>query len=1066
MRRTLVFLLLVLLISPGCSSKESEPPRNAPSQKQSQPAAIQAKRSEPASPPLSATARETVTASYRLSPDRRFLLAVAEIPHLLTGRESPPAEAKFIDGRWQISCLGKVAALLPQYPDFPDFMEALQSWARTLHEEYPLNLADSSPEGIFTEIDGEIDQFFAPHAMKALRETDRTWREGDRDPRLLALATRSLTLLTLQGFDLLETGDRLPARALAVLALTKALTAARCLHEECLLAFRMDYSRHSIELSSQLPDTDPVRLFVTEENAALKDAAEREGAPPEARYLYLLKATELGDAEGLLTWIRGALRKNALALPVAKACVESRRFALIEEYSTLLPRLVVLDLARESGDTPDFAEVLSALDSFAGSGSTDAWSVRLDNVIWKMLEVFSASRSTLTERFESDVRTLATQLSGPFLDADIFDAYYRGYFYSALYVLGLHYLDSLSSEAAAERFANTLGGTSTGIGADLQRWYSILVRSKQGKGDPASLVAEMETRSRFGAPPFFRTLEEQGKYFAFGDPEFLRAVKRLAPHLDTRPHHLWKLGSLARSHLMDLKMAETITRNALRVSPSGDRGLTGWFAVFTADAPLLESYLALPHLQPELKSFTLRQCIRGNLLPPERIEREFKTLIDANPNNWEVREDYVKFLEKDGRYEDIRSVITDWLNRNVRTGGLERLFAQGALANAFYKEERYEEGWKVIAPLVEKQQTPALEAVATLLEKAGMTDEGRDKDAGKVVGPLVESQQAGIMKIAAMLLEKMGKPDEAKEMAANMVARYPDTLWCRVFEAGLSWRQGRYEDAAATLKSFPHKIGAIEFRRDIGREFLAAFGDLPKEKGIAAFSALLRSGFGHIELLGLAVELRKAGKSELAFDISSQLRGNGLENLVYIVDSYGSLKEWKGKDAALGWLARSIPPQMMNPSSIFFYREKEYDLLWDFIRNPEKGEHADCVWLMRAAASVRIGAEKDPHRQTLVDHYRNDPRGHYDVIGRFLLGLATESEALSLASDPKKLCETAYYVGLKCQGEGRYEDASDWYRVAIETGRIQDGEYRWAYDTLYLWYLEGKSLARLAAEGK
>jgi len=102
--------------------------------------------------------------------------------------------------------------------------------------------------------------------------------------------------------------------------------------------------------------------------------------------------------------------------------------------------------------------------------------------------------------------------------------------------------------------------------------------------------------------------------------------------------------------------------------------------------------------------------------------------------------------------------------------------------------------------------------------------------------------------------------------------------------------------------------------------------------------------------------------------------------------------------------------------------------------------------------------------QALSDYCKKGGNGTYHMLTRFLTGLATEKEVLALATDPKKRCEIAYYIGLRAQGEGRYADASDWYRVSIETGLIQNGEYRWAHNTLSKWQSAGKSLARLADE--
>lgn len=65
---------------------------------------------------------------------------------------------------------------------------------------------------------------------------------------------------------------------------------------------------------------------------------------------------------------------------------------------------------------------------------------------------------------------------------------------------------------------------------------------------------------------------------------------------------------------------------------------------------------------------------------------------------------------------------------------------------------------------------------------------------------------------------------------------------------------------------------------------------------------------------------------------------------------------------------------------------------------------------------------------------------------------------------PDSRCEASYYLGLRAQSEGRLRDASDWYRISIESGLQNMGEYRWAYNQLYLWEGEGKSLERIAAE--
>lgn len=84
-------------------------------------------------------------------------------------------------------------------------------------------------------------------------------------------------------------------------------------------------------------------------------------------------------------------------------------------------------------------------------------------------------------------------------------------------------------------------------------------------------------------------------------------------------------------------------------------------------------------------------------------------------------------------------------------------------------------------------------------------------------------------------------------------------------------------------------------------------------------------------------------------------------------------------------------------------------------------------------------------------------------VGRYLCGLASEEDILKLATRPNRRSWISYYIGLRNQSEGRYGDASDWYRVVMETD-VNTPEYKWAMDALRNWMAADKSLNRLADE--
>ena len=58
-------------------------------------------------------------------------------------------------------------------------------------------------------------------------------------------------------------------------------------------------------------------------------------------------------------------------------------------------------------------------------------------------------------------------------------------------------------------------------------------------------------------------------------------------------------------------------------------------------------------------------------------------------------------------------------------------------------------------------------------------------------------------------------------------------------------------------------------------------------------------------------------------------------------------------------------------------------------------------------------------------------------------------------------CEVPYYFGVRAQSERRFADAADWYRVAVECGMHNEGEYVFANAELYRFRAEKNALGRL-----
>lgn len=111
--------------------------------------------------------RKALVEGYRLAPDARFLLAVGEVHHLITGKPKGSAQAEFRDGGWRIHYAGLEVGALPEFPDFADFMATLSEWGRMLQKENPSSLSAANSSS--AAVKAQLDQFFVPHLMAALR---------------------------------------------------------------------------------------------------------------------------------------------------------------------------------------------------------------------------------------------------------------------------------------------------------------------------------------------------------------------------------------------------------------------------------------------------------------------------------------------------------------------------------------------------------------------------------------------------------------------------------------------------------------------------------------------------------------------------------------------------------------------------------------------------------------------------------------------------------------------------------------------------------------------------------
>jgi hypothetical protein len=250
--------------------------------------------------------------------------------------------------------------------------------------------------------------------------------------------------------------------------------------------------------------------------------------------------------------------------------------------------------------------------------------------------------------------------------------------------------------------------------------------------------------------------------------------------------------------------------------------------------------------------------------------------------------------------------------------------------------------------------------------------------------------------------------------------------------------------------------------QDAGIALDAAFFDAPPE-GEKAIDALHTAGATVEQMHALMWEPYYLKHYELSWAVASRtMPPAGAPRLSGLLDAYKVLKTWKGEPAALQWLQPQVKPNEIERVGEIGFSEGEEELAWTVSTDVGSAELRDNTWLLRAAGTRRTKAlaARLPEARA---HYETDAGAgtYWNEMGKYVVGLTDDKAIASLAKDTHTICEASFYTGARAEGEGRYADANDFYRSAIEATRSSVGECTWAAKTLYRWKKSGLPLARM-----
>ncbi len=948
--------------------------------------------------------------NFLLKPDRRFLRVIAYVHYFFTNQEMVDVQSIRENDRWHIVYRDQSVGDVPDLPSYEDYKNLIANWVKNLEQKHSLSLTNDAYDNL--EIQGLIDSFEIHNLMEALNKLNAIWRAGTHSAAILNQSAEALTSIVVQLVDKTGMADEIFSRAYAVFTIADQLTDKDLNGEEILLTSLMGYSAATLQLAAKLPDDHPLFAYVINDPKKMMSLTDIENSKPMLRFITLEKLAEKNRMDEWIVWMKKYFSSQGEVLLVSKSLLDMGAFNIEKYFVDLMPLLLLAKMV-------NFEPLPASTDpgSVFALNSSIPPPVQDQNRIY-FRRALGVDKASLINRFTEVLDGIAASYQGPFIDSAYVKNFYQSYLYSSLYIQGLFYIDSLSSNEMVREFKKELAGVVDPIANEFLDWYEHLAQSKLGGGDIASLSSDIVNIRFFGLPMLERTFEEIQGRLSYGDTQTLNIVRLLIKKMDSRQEAKLLFGNVAIASLMDLFQGERLIRNYVVSNPAESEFARIWLASYEEDIPgLSELAKSLSTPWARVKVISKLEDYFGD----DDIPSLYHEVFEKWPEEYSGYSGYSNYLIKKKRFSDAREIALKGLNHKLAIKGLEQIKLHNIIADSYLKEGLYQEGFDYIEPFV-------------------------------------EGMQGNTIDISAQLLQKLGRDDEAERRFLMLFDRYPDTVKGLSNYVGFLWDIGRYQEASELLKRFPFPFHWSAWRSEIGKQFSNVFGQKNFAEAEHAFSFLINAGFDSITMLSqIPTKLKMEGHVELAFKLNSMLSYPGLGNLTHVFASYSCLKELKGEEEAFQWLKNQVPLQMLNPSSMFIFGIGDYELLWSLIAKPNPDDGVDFVWLLRTAAWLRSG-QKEEHHKELIQYYQSHNKTIYDKIARYLLNLEHEESIIGLIDNDKKLCEISYYLGLKAQTNGDFNKASDWFHVSCSTGLVNNGEYRWAYNQLYEWYSRGHKI--------
>jgi tetratricopeptide (TPR) repeat protein len=740
MRWRLGWIALGVLVT-GCgstpegSTPEGSVPESSPPEPKAGAAAAAQPRPLPPDPlPLLAatqSARDALAARYRLPPDRRALIAGADLDRWLGG-DGTPVTASWNGVGWTLRQGAREVGRLPELPSYADLAGWLDAMA-TVRRGSPAASATAPSVASTSPLLSTREAFALARAAGA--------RLAAAKPAAWADGAHALAALALQLHDSFGTNAGLKARALALVTLARAEgTLARA--DEVLVAAALGYRGAAAQLAEALPEGDAVRAFALRDDARLVEMTS-----PGARRLALRRQVERRNGLEARSWVVKHLGAEGLELHVIGARLELASFDDRGRVARATPGLLALHAKRELSPAGSEAhQALSGRDMEAALAALGP-----DEHPWATLETAIAALPPAAE--------LGPLLAGPPGGEDLLRASYRSLAHDAVAVLGIWTLGQQASAPQADALIAELA--SQGAPADDVSWLR-LYRGVFDRSLDRKLMAPALAELPFFDGAAQLVLDSAVEHADWAGLDVLPLARIVVGRMDTRvgQRELWSRWS--RQPLIDAANAEKLARSAYAEDPGGQPKLRRRLALLDGDVAALRTVLADANERVEDKLDVL-----GSLLAEHQLEaRELPAQITAlGPlRRWQQVQPAMALLEQQGELAAARRLAQDFLVAGEITG-LDGVFARTEIARMLQAEKHLTDAWQEIEPALDSYQSYALARGALIQQALGHEPEALEL-AQKNVGRYPTSSEA-----LGVLAEVHWRARRHDEAAAALAAR-------------------------------------------------------------------------------------------------------------------------------------------------------------------------------------------------------------------------------------------------------------------------------------------------------